>query len=282
MKTRPCRATFVLALAVVAGATPLAGPDKDETDLSALLDRLGRTAVHHRETARKFACVETITWSGHNVRAGRYRFGYVYVYTEADGYIDFRTFVRARKSSGVVREVLPTEFGVPRYLKSAYTWVFAFLDSRRPYHRYEIVGRETVLGSEAVVLRFEPIPPYEFKVNDWFGTAWVDPQTAQLLKVEAYKPDEHQIKRAMEAQLAGGALLEWDYHDIERITTEFSVVKRGLRFPGRVEIVRSRYRPYQSSTGRKVKEREMLRVEQTYRDYKFFGVQAKDDITDTP
>ncbi len=60
------------------------------------------------------------------------------------------------------------------------------------------------------------------------------------------------------------------------------VVKRGLRFPGRVEIVRSRFRPYQSPTGRKVKEREMLRVEQTYRDYKFFGVRAKDDITDTP
>jgi len=60
--------------------------------------------------------------------------------------------------------------------------------ARQKLHRYQILGEDTALGRTALKLRFEPIPPYREELNSWFGTAWIDRETSQLLRVEAMKP----------------------------------------------------------------------------------------------
>src|SRR5713101_2542471 len=70
-------------------------------------------------------------------------------------------------------------------------WVLIFHKTRQPVHHYQLAGREFVSGREAVKVSFEPLKPYKEGLNDWYGTAWVDTSTFQLLRVEAMKVEDH-------------------------------------------------------------------------------------------
>jgi hypothetical protein len=253
----------------------------DETpEVRDLLERLDRSAATYRANALKFTCEETIKWSGRaggysrELIGGRERFGYVFSYEDDEGFSDYRTRLKRRLGSKPPRRVTPEEYSVPRYLGSAYLWIFTFKRSRWARHEYEVVGEETVLDRAATVLKFTPRPPVRGGVNDWYGKAWVDTETAQLLKVEAVTPEDHELLGELEKHVAGEATSPWSY-EVEHITTWFEIEENGLRFPSRVEIRQVFYRVRPDGEAWVVKPEQVLQVDQTYESYEFFGVSAE-------
>ena len=263
----PALSVVVLAFAATAvGAQP-----GTEVDLDALLVRLDGTASAYAERSRSFSCQELIRWEKKDT-SGRKKFGYVVVQGEDGVFDDYRTRLKQRKAT-IPSRVRPEKFGVPSYLRSAYLWVFIFKRDRWPLHRYEIVGEEELFGRSAVVLRFEPLPPYREGLNNWFGSAWIDPETAQVLKVDAHRPEDHEELSKIELHRAGEAASSWTYH-VELISTEFEIEQREMRFPSRVELRQIGYDFTRGSDAWDVRERTLLSVYQTYSDYRFFDVRS--------
>ena len=104
-------------------------------------------------------------------------------------------------------------------------------------------------------------------------------QLAQLLKVEAYTPDDHGRLEEMERHAAGEAVNEWIY-DIERVTTWFEVEVNGLRFPSRVEIRRINYDMRPGKNGWTIRPDPVLQGDQSYKRYEFFGVSTREELGD--
>lgn len=263
------------AILILMLSTAAAYAGEDDA-LNQLLSRLAGVADEYRDRATHFACEETINWTEKKEGSGHKKFGYVFVRDDATGFRDYRTFLRGKNR----REVTPEEFGVPAYLQSAYIWVFVFKTTRQERHRYEIVEEGMVLDRPAVKIRFDPIPPHLFGVNEWFGWAWVDKETSQLLKVVAYEHADWESKSALEADLNGGPRRKG--YQVREITTTFDVVENGMRFPGSVETVRTDYDVYVNSAKRAARAREIFRVEQSYRDYQFYGVETDALLLDEP
>ena len=182
---------------------------------------------------------------------------------------------------GRPRRVILEKSRVPRFLSQAYSWAFVFAAARQRLHRYEILGEDTALGRTALKLRFEPIPPYREELNSWFGTAWIDRETSQLLRVEAMKSDQHAEEGRLEADLAGS--LVWSglrRYLIERVSTDFTVEKNGMRFPAKVVIEMTRHVVRTRDTGRTSQVSPVYRVVQTYGHYQFFSVRTQEEIRD--
>jgi hypothetical protein len=243
--------------------------------LESLLERLAGTAGLYRERALSFACEETIRGDKKG-ETGRQRFGYVVVFDDDKGFDDYRTRLK-RNPKSPPRRVEPEDYRVPAYLRSAYLWIFVFRRERQRFHEYEIVGEEELFGRPALMIRFEPVPPYRERVNDWHGTAWIDPESAQLLKVEAHRPEDHEMIDRIERHEAGEAVSDWVY-TVERVTTEFTVEKGCLRFPGRVELRRVSHDFLHGSGGFDQRERVILWVSQKYTNYEFFDVESAAEL----
>lgn len=116
--------------------------------------------------------------------------------------------------------------------------------------------------------------------NAWFGTAWIDRDSFQLLRVEAYEPEHHARRQAFERARKEAALhrdVEPSDHQFRRFEIEFGVVENGMRFPSRVTIEERRYRlPFDidvDSTGTRV-----WTVEQEYKRYRFYSTRAEQQI----
>ena len=137
-----------------------------------------------------------------------------------------------------------------------------------------------------VPIRFDPVKPYIAKVNDWFGTAWVDLETTQLLRVEAMYVDDYLRQKTIDALLAGalprhsvlGATETSHHYTMQRVTTEYTFEKNGLRFPGQVVIERDRVKIREKHGLYSAKTTEVLRVVQEYDNYQFFNVQTASQI----
>lgn len=260
--------------AFLSTATPVekAAPAEIAAGLDALLDRLRRVAGLYHDTALQFASDEEISATGLREPC---RFEYIYVYSASQGLRDFRTLPGARHP----REVDPGGYPIPQFLRRAYSWVFVFAASARKHHRYAIAGEDEALGRPAIKVTFEPIPPFRRDVNEWFGTAWVDRETFQILKVEALQREEHGKQVELEKDLAspaGSGRVRPRHRSIERVTTEFSVEKNGMRFPGKASIVRTEFTV--PGAAAPVDESLVYRVEQSYSNYRFFHVRSRDEI----
>jgi hypothetical protein len=241
------------------------------TGLEGLLDRLGRVAGLYHDTALQFSCDEEITGTG--LADAPYRFEYIYVYSASQGLRDYRTVPGVNPP----HEVDPNAYRIPQFLRRAYSWVFVFGAAARKHHRYAIVGEDNALGRAALKVTFEPIPPFRRDVNEWYGTAWVDRETFQILKVEALKREEQRKQRELEEDLAsppGNGRRK--RHRIERVTTEFSVEKNGMRFPGKVAIALTEF--VVPGEGAPFDESPVYRIEQNYTNYRFFSVRTRDEI----
>jgi hypothetical protein len=253
------------------GAPP-APREEDELGLGALLDRLGRVAGLYHDTGLKFACDEEITGTD---SAAPNRFEYIYVYSASQGLRDYRTLPGRR------REVDPGAYPtIPQFLRRAYSWVFVFAPSARKHHRYAMAGEDETLGRAALKITFEPIPPIRTDVNEWFGTAWVDRETFQILRVEARRREDHFKQEGLEQDLAtapaGHAIARRRRRTIEGVTTEFSFEKNGMRFPGKVVIARTAFTvPGEAAP---FDESPVYRVEQRYTNYRFYSVRTLDEI----
>lgn len=282
--SRPCcRAVTVAFRAVIVGCVlmvgaihPTIGEMTDER-LELLLTRLDRSAAQYSASALTFSCTETIRWEGRGIQDGRRRFNYVVTLDDQGVFADYRILARKHRRPGAPKRVEPRDYGVPTYLRSAYLWSFIFKRERWPRHRYEIVGEEEVYDRAATVIRFEPIPPYRVDVNNWFGTAWVDRDSAQLLKVTARRPEDEEQLRKPERHAAGEAVSDWTYV-IEEVTTEFTVEERGLRYPRRVDLRQRSFSFLRGIEDWRRSSRTILEVTQIYSDYRFFVVEATTDL----
>jgi hypothetical protein len=264
---------WLLAALVAAGAASLAAAEPDGADAGNLLRRLAGVARLYSDAALRFACDETIVAEP----GGTHRFEYIYVYGSDRKFRDYRT----RPGSRSGREVDPAAAHLPRWLGQAYCWAFLFGEKRWSQFHYELRGDSEALGRPALLLRFEPVAPIEKNVNDWYGTAWIDRESAQILRVEAETPDDHGQRTKFLRRLAGGPAAtagpESNYFDFETVTTEFGFEKNGMRFPTEVTIERSRY-TVPGRRGRLFDRTIVYRVRQTYDDYRFFSVRTADEI----
>jgi hypothetical protein len=255
-------------------------PAPDATALEHYLGRLHGVSRLYSDNALSFACEETIHDHSPDGRKD-YKSFYVYRYDEEDGLSDFRLRYRfkPRKESQPKDVVDLADFDLPAYLTRAYSWIFIFEKSKRQLYRYELAGEERVFDRPAVRIRFEAIPPYVESINEWFGTAWVDAESSQLLRVQAYRPDEFLKQRALDRarrELEEGSRdkrAPYKFFSVEVIETEFKTVQNGMRFPTQVRIERRSYRIPGYANG----QRTYL-VSQKYSNYEFFRVRTAAEI----
>jgi hypothetical protein len=261
------------ALLLAIAASPAAPASDTDAELAGLLPRLARVALLYRDTALRFACEETIQWEGPRLSTRREKFSYVYTWDDQGGFRNFRTWTGWTPNAGY-RQVHPK---APTYLQDVLLWAFVFRDTRQPLHRFRSAGRETVHARAAVRVEFAPIPPIESGVNDWYGTAWIDAETAQLLRVEAREPQDHERLAELERRLADAASVGYS-QVVRRFVTDYTVVEQGLRLPGRVEIRESRFEVQGRPGALRLREHPLLQVTQTYEDHRFFSVRTAEEI----
>lgn len=258
---------FVAPGALAAGSeAPPAAPEPllSELHLPSILDRMDHAASLYREGALKFSCRETIHSDGKILQ-----YEYLYV-VAADGmFHDYRT--RVGDSRGV--EVPPRSIPVKHSLARAYSWVFLFERGFRRHVRYRILGTGEAMGRRTVLVGFEPIPPLINEINDWIGTAWVEPETGRVVRVEAKAANDQQTLQAAEAALESGTARR--RFQVRSVSTEFGVEKNGMLLPSQA-IVEMEEHLVPGRGGRPSSSRVMSRTVQTYANYRFFGVTAEE------
>lgn len=269
-----------------------------EIDLAEILERLARVAELYRDHALEFTCDEELTSVSYDRsrRRGRVRkLEFIYIYTFGPSYdvpeptdpaqptspgklADYRTNRGRDQEATEVEEVDLATLGLPAFMSRAYSWIFSFQESVQPHHEYEIVEKARVFGRDAVAISFRPVPPIVPGFNDWFGTAWVDLESYQLLRVEGMSPQDHAENEALERARKGEGL-DGRTHLVVRTTTEFRVEKNGMRFPTRVKIEGTSFLSApRLFAGRRLREYPSFEVEQKYENYRFFSVRSEAEI----
>lgn len=238
-----------------------------------LLARLAGISWLYSDTALRFTCRETIAAEP----GGTYHYEYVYVRGPDGRLQDYRT--RAGSRSGKAIDIAAAR--LPRWLAQAYCWAFIFGPRRWSQFRYQLQGETEMLGRPAFLVRFEPSGLPVKDVNDWYGTAWIDQQTLQLLRVEAQTPDSFDQRQAFEKELTVSAPMRAEsaaaYFYIESVATDFAIEKNGMRFPSEVLIEKSRFR-VPGRGGKPFDTTLVYRVRQSYSDYRFFSVRSSEEI----
>jgi hypothetical protein len=257
-----------LGLARTASDEPAAPPnpveDSPPNPAIGILRGLDKASQLYLDTALRFACQEKIVDQTTTSRRA-YTFDYLYVYDDAHGYQDYRTRGAAED------RVDPRSLGIRQFLERASMWVLVFNRTRFEQHRYRLAGGDRMHGVQAVMVEFEPLPPYKEGRNDWFGTAWVDPATHQLLHVEAMKSDDHRRWEELKTGRRGtNHVTDW----ITEVVTDFEVVKNGMRFPSRATATSRRY----LSGELPPKSLREARSTQTYSKYRFYGVRTYEEV----
>ena len=265
----------VATLCVPDESAPIQGAAPEKLQLNDVLLRLGRVARLYRDSALSFSCEEKISDTGLGHRT--YHFQYTYVYDKSKGFLDYRT------RPGSDRELDLNSYRIPRILRKAYSWAFIFEESRHKLYRYEILGEERIADTDALKVRFDPIAPYRRELNEWFGTAWIDRKSFQLLRVEAMRADEYskwrEFQEALEKAGRSGETKKKHYL-VERISTDFTVQRNGMRFPGQVDIQMYAYTIPRNAVAEVHEESIVYHVQQVYSNYRFFNVRTKEEIRD--
>jgi hypothetical protein len=169
--------------------------------------------------------------------------------------------------------------GLPIYVLRAYSSVFIFERDHRHLYDFELVGEEEVLGRRAVKVRLEAIPPHVEGVNDWIGAAWVDRQTYELLRFEGLKVDDHRQKRIFSLGIEQSKVPRpYDSRSFDGIEVEFGEQKNGMRFPSKVVIRRTVFATARTAKYLRSPGYRALEVEQSYDDYRFFGVTTEETV----
>ena len=254
---------------------------------------MDRASFLYLDTALRFACTETIVESRTGTKQV-HRFEYLFVYDKEHGFQDYRMLSQGKNR----RPVNPVEEGVGLFLERAYMWVLLFNRTRQEKYHYRILGLETIDDVATVQVRFQPVPPYQEEINDWIGTAWVDPSTYQIVKVEAMKVKDFEAFTGMQKDASEVDPLpeQGRRHNheeksrtvpmtgpgrsyrVEQVTTKFSVLKNGMRFPGEVRLVSTLY--YLAKRPEHNRPDEVSRIEssQSYTKYSFYAVRTSEEV----
>jgi len=245
-----------------------------------ILARLANVARLYRDNALRFTCDETILFGGRGAPI-MHKFRYLYRYSASEQALrDFRVprYGFDLDELSEADRVQLDNYGLPVFLLRAYSWIFIFHADNQPLYRYALRGESKALHRPAWQIDFEPIPPIRELHNDWYGSAWVDRETYQLLRVEAQRPDDHAQEALMHSALQTARQSGRNrYHGtfpILSYTTEFDIEKNGMRFPGRSVIEKADYQV----RGGAVVRTPIFRVSQTYKRYGFFGVRTAEEI----
>jgi hypothetical protein len=245
------------------------------------LSRLARVAELYKDSALNFACLETIEYRGGD--SGRIQFSYIFIHDgENKALRDYRTWRSGTTASTKGEEVEPANYHVPIYLRSALLWPFTFSKARQPHHAFFNLGADEALGRRAVKIGFQPKGTLLKGWNDWAGAAWIDVETSQILKVEAWSPEHWNRKVQMEADIAAGAskeqLWESEPYEIDTVVTEFGIVKNGMRFPSKITTDRVVTTVLGGKRDWRTRDRKIYHVVQQYSDYEFFSVRTEEEI----
>jgi len=273
---------LAILLAMAAATQPSTEVVMEDAALSELLARLDGLADLYRDNALRFSCDERIVYES-ATGTGRevYELEYIYVYDKDKGLSDYRTRRGVHLKKGETPQPVDmVTYGLPTFVQRAYSWVFIFERAKRAMYRYRILGVENLKGRDAVIMAFEPVPPFQTDLNDWFGSAWVDRETYQLLKVDAVKADQHLERMRFAEDLEAGSEIDDPARAriITRISTGFSMQRSGMTFPEKVVIQRSRYKAREEKKKMALTEWPVARITQSYWNYRFFGVRTNDEI----
>jgi hypothetical protein len=245
-----------------------------------ILARLANVARLYRDNALRFTCDETILYGGRGVPI-LHKFHYLYRYSKSDQALrDFRVPRHGIDIDELSEadQVQLDNYGLPVFLLRAYSWIFIFHADNQPLYRYALRGESEALDRPAWSIDFEPIPPIRALHNDWYGSAWVDRDSYQLLRVEAQRPEDHAQQTMLDSALRSAReSARKSYHGTYPIlsyTTEFDMEKNGMRFPGRSVIEKTLFQV----RGGRVVRTPVYRVSQTYKRYRFFGVRTAEEI----
>ena len=256
--------------------------EPSSADLSELLSELALAADRYRDSALRFTCDETIVVNGRDRKA--LRFEYIYAYGKQGKLLDYRLPRRpgrkVREGKAAPQPVDLAATGLPAFVTRAYLSIFIFERDHQDLYRFEILGEGKALGRAAVKLRFEGEPPHVEDVNDWIGTAWVDLETGQLLLFEGMKAPDRDTKRMFEK---GIELAATPAHHrtkfFDEIEVEFGVERAGIRFPSRVVLRRTKFATAWAADYLRTAAREGVSIEQSYENYRFYGVTTEESVT---
>jgi len=292
----PVKAASIV-FALLALGFPAAAADP-EPSLTAILENLSKIATLYQDNALRFTCTETFI-DTHYKSLDRishrrsFRFNYFYAYNDRNlveasngallpGLQDYRT-ERKDKSPESPNRVDPSRIGLSAHMQRAYSWIFMFQPGMRRKLMFNKEADGRALGRNAWVISFEPLLPFHAGPGDWFGRAWVEKETGQLLLVEAARSGDY-------LEAARGSVAKLEEHLYVWVRVEFSVEKHGLRFPGEATLVGTDILlPAQGDEGyRSVVWRlldngvtigRVFRVQQKYKDYKFFNVKTDEKFS---
>lgn len=262
----------------------LAQAPQETAPLEEILARLDRLSELYRDQALQFACDERLTYVNATNEREVHDFEYIYVYDEARGFLDYRTLPRAGLKKGEPpAEIDPAVYTLPFFVRRAYSWIFIFERGKRGMYHYTLEGDETVRGRRASRVRFEPVPPYQHDLNDWIGTAWVDQDDHQIVRIEAQKEDQRATKVAFERLLSGADPIEdqaGKTYSFSEVVTDFKVQKSGLAFPDAIVMTRTRCAARPDRHGIKSTCWPAYSVTQKYSNYRFFAIRTREEIRD--
>jgi len=272
----------------------------DPALLSDTLERLARTASAYRAAALSFACDETViastyTSSGDMRRRSVWELEYIYTFEEPprdapEGSFrrlrDYRVRRDAEREPGdAVEEVRLDDLDLPVATMRAYSWAFLFQEGLQPHYRFELAGRGSALDRDALIIAFEPVAPVVAGFNDWFGSAWIDSETYQVLRIDALQAGDYYQLDAIEKDRVTLSVPR-DGRLVVRLEAEFAIEERGTRLPSKVVLTGEDYSMRSLGLGVvggvasslpewRLKGRVAFRVEQAYDNYRFFNVQVR-------
>ena len=283
------RSLAVPLFLVLAGTTTPADSPAENPPLSTLLERLDRVAGLYRSGALDFTCIETVDYPN------RRRDKYDYIYKVNDGVLEDHHVPRGLGNGS---KLLDQPKGVPDGIARPSLWTGVFMEVRQDYNRYEIAGREVVLGRPTTLVSFEPMPGKIIdQVNDWIGTAWVDEETFQIVKIVAFEARRHAkyLKLLDQYEQAGREYEEAvalrgkedpkpekpkpKEFEMTTYSTLFGYVRNGMRFPTEVRTERREYLVPGDDIDDPKAGHRMFLVLQTFDRYRFFGVRTAEQVT---
>ena len=247
----------------------------ERAELDKLLASLAIRAETYESGLLRFVCEETLIRSSFNTSSGRLRdqdvgrFDYLLGRTSSGDIIERR---RSLEKEGSTRWK-DLELNHPQ----PYRWTLLFSRHNQQLFNYRLAGQEVVHFRLATVIEFDAILPFTdgTDITQWSGSAYVDAESLDVLRVEAVPPGQ-QIR--LEAATR-------DYHQAFRLIgiplrrrprvhvheVDLTYQKDGLRLP--TLVMTQRY------TATNTEERSLHKqVMQIFTDYQLFQVETDEKL----
>lgn len=247
----------------------------EQAELEKLLAALALRAETYEASQLRFVCEETLIRSSFKTGSGRL----------SDQDVGRFDYLLGRTSSGeIVERRRPLEKkGSSRWkdLKLShpqpYRWTLLFSRHNQQLFNYRLAGQEVVHFRLVTVIEFDAILPFTdgTDITQWSGTAYIDAESLDVLRVEAAPPgqqirleaatrDYHQAFRLMGIPLRRRPRVH--VHEVD-----LTYQKDGLRLP--TLVMTQRY------TATNIEERSLHKqVMQIFTDYQLFQVETDEKL----